>query len=269
MSASEILQRVEGKELPEIVRTVLTRPWANYLVLTLLRQGAESNEWRQALRFADEFVWSAQPKASDAERMRLKGILPALEKSLRHGLATVAYHENDVKQLMHELNAFYTNLLNGESPATAEVSAAQEEPDSGFEIVGTAAATAATIDSPVEEEIVLRAEAEMAPPELGEEDESLSQVKAMKVGTWVEFTTADGTSKERAKLSWISPISSKYLFVNRKGLKVADKTIQALAIEIRRGDAAILEEVPLFDRALDAIVERLKAAHAKPEESEA
>ena len=264
ISAREILQRVEGREIPEIVRTVLTRPWANYLVLTLLRQGENSDEWRQALRFADEFVWSAQPKSGDAERMRLKGILPALEKSLRHGLATVAYHENDVKQLMHELNAFYTNLLNGDTPA-AEVAAGDETAAPGFEIVGSAAATAAAIDSPVEEEILLRAEAAAAPPELGEEDESLHQVKAMKVGTWVEFTGADGTSKERAKLSWISPISSKYLFVNRKGLKVADKTAQALAIEIRRGSAVILEEVPLFDRALDAIVERLKAAHARPE----
>ena len=36
----------------------------------------------------------------------------------------------------------------------------------------------------------------------------------------------------------------------------------ALAAEIRRGDAVILEEVPLFARALDAIVERLKTAHA-------
>lgn len=268
-SAREILRRVEDKEMPEIVRTVLTRPWANYLVLTLLRQGEDSNEWRQALRFADEFVWSAQPKSSDAERMRLKGILPALEKSLRHGLATVAYHENDVKQLMHELNVFYTNLLNGDTPVAAAVAKAEVAAAPGFEIVGTAAATAAAIDSPVEEEIVLRAEAAAAPPELGDEDESLRQVKAMKVGTWVEFTGADGTTKERAKLSWVSPISSKYLFVNRKGLKVADKTVQALAIEIRRGDAAILEEVPLFDRALDAIVERLKAAHAKTETSTA
>ncbi|HTI96562.1 MAG TPA: DUF1631 domain-containing protein [Rudaea sp.] len=265
ISAREVLQRVEGKEMPEIVRTVLTRPWANYLVLTLLRQGEDSNEWRQALRFADEFVWSAQPKNSDAERMRLKGILPALEKSLRHGLATVAYHENDVKQLMHELNAFYTSLLNGDTPAAAKVATVEDEAAPGFEIVGSATATAAAIDSPVEEEIVLRAEAAAAPPELDDEDDSLRQVKAMKVGTWIEFTGADGTTKERAKLSWISPISSKYLFVNRKGLKVADKTVQALTIEIRRGDAAILEEVPLFDRALDAIVERLKAAHAKPD----
>ena len=173
-------------------------------------------------------------------------------------------HENDVRQLMHELNAFYTNLLNGDSPVAAEVATVEEAASPGFEIVGTATATAAAIDSPVEEEIVLRAEVDAAPPDLGEEDEHLRQVTAMKVGTWVEFTGADG-GKERAKLSWISPISSKYLFVNRKGLKVADKTVQALAVEIRRGDAAILEEVPLFDRALDAIVERLKAAHAKPE----
>jgi len=87
----------------------------------------------------------------------------------------------------------------------------------------------------------------------------------MKVGTWVEFTDANTSAKERAKLSWISPISSKYLFVNRKGLKVSDKTMFALAAEIRRGGAVVLEEVPLFDRALDAIVERLKAAHATPE----
>ncbi|HSN00918.1 MAG TPA: DUF1631 domain-containing protein [Rudaea sp.] len=249
-SAREVLQRVEGREMPEIVRTVLTRPWANYLVLTLLRQGEDSNEWRQALRFADEFVWSAQPKPTDAERLRLRGMLPLLEKALRHGLATVAYHENDVKQLMQELNQLYTGLLGG-APSVP-----------GLEIVSRAAAAAAAIDSPVEEEIVLRAEAAAAPPDPLDDDECVRQAKSLKVGAWIELTGADG-AKERAKLSWISPISSKYLFVNRKGLKVADKTVQVLAAEIRRGEAVVLEEVPLFDRALDAIVERLKAAQAK------
>ena len=267
-AAREILQRVEGREMPEIVRTVLTRPWANYLVLTLLRQGENSNEWRQALRFADEFVWSAEPKTGDGERMRLKGLLPALEKSLRHGLATVAYHENDVKQLMHELNAFYTQLLSGDASTREVALPVADEQAPGFEIVSRAAATAAAIDSPVEEEIVLRAEAAKAPPELGDDDEYVIQARAMKIGTWVEFADANG-AKERAKLSWISPISSKYLFVNRKGLKVADKTVQILAAEIRRGEAVILEEVPLFDRALDAIVERLKAAHAASGDSTA
>jgi hypothetical protein len=258
ISAREILKRVDGKQLPDIVHNVLTRPWANYLVLTLLRQGEDSNEWRQALRFADEFAWSAEPKTTDAERTRLKGILPALEKNLRHGLATVAYHENDVTQLMHELNAFYRNALAGETAALHS----KDEQGSSFEIVSKAAATAAAVESPVEE--IVMADAEESAPEANydADDECLKQAKEMKVGTWVEFTDAATGNKERAKLSWISPISSKYLFVNRKGLKVSDKTVFALAAEIRRGDAVVLEEVPLFDRALDAIVERLKAAHA-------
>ena len=257
-SAREILKRVEARQLPEVVHNVLTRPWANYLVLTLLRQGENSNEWRQALRFADEFAWSAEPKTGDADKTRLKGLLPLLEKSLRHGLATVAYHENDVKQLMQELNAFYRNLLGDALSATDAESAPLPE------IVSKAAATAAAVESPVEEEIVLRAETADAPPETNyaDDDECLKQAKGMKVGTWVEFSDPNSGTKERAKLSWISPISSKYLFVNRKGLKVSDKTVFAIAAEIRRGSAVVLEEVPLFDRALDAIVERLKAAHA-------
>jgi hypothetical protein len=257
-SAREILKRVDGKQLPEVVHNVLTRPWANYLVLTLLRQGENSDEWRQALRFAEEFVWSTEPKTGDADKTRLKGLLPLLEKSLRHGLATVAYHENDVRQLMHELNAFYRNLLGDALSATDEESAPL------LEVVSKAAATAAAVESPIEEEIALRAETPDAPPETNyaDDDECLKQAKGMKVGTWVEFSDPNSGAKERAKLSWISPISSKYLFVNRKGLKVSDKTVFAIAAEIRRGSAVILEEVPLFDRALDAIVERLKAAHA-------
>jgi hypothetical protein len=262
ISAREILKRVEGKQLPDIVHNVLTRPWANYLVLTLLRQGEDSHEWRQALRFADEFAWSAEPKTSDAERTRLKGLLPPLEKNLRHGLATVAYHENDVKQLMHELNGFYSNMLSGDQPTSPRSGPAVDENGVPLlEIVSKAAATAAAVESPVQE--IVMGGMEEPPPETNyaDDDECLKQAKDMKVGTWVEFTDADSGAKERAKLSWISPISSKYLFVNRKGLKVSDKTVFALAAEIRRGAAVILEEVPLFDRALDAIVERLKAAH--------
>jgi len=252
---------VENRNLPEIVHNVLTRPWANFLVLTLLRQGEDSNEWRQALRFADEFAWSAETKHSDVEKTRLRSILPVLEKSLRHGLATVAYHENDVKQLMQELNTFYRGVLATTDHAPV-IAAADVATAPALGVVGKAAATAAALDSPVEEEIQLRAEDARAPQALiGDEEECLKQAKDMKVGMWIEFADANGT-KERAKLSWISPISAKYLFVNRKGLKVSDMTAQQVAVQIKEGKAVILEEVPLFDRALDAIVERLKQAHA-------
>jgi len=268
IAAREILKRIDERNLPPVVHTVLSRPWANYLVLTLLRQGEGSDEWRNALRFADEFVWSAQPKTTENEHARLRALLPQLEKALRHGLATVAYHDSDVKQLMQELSQFYKRLLDGQKVETKTVKeviadnaapAAADAPG-GAEAQPQAQAPAAAAPSPVEEIVLSSGEPEPAAEEpLAEDDEHLRIVRELKVGTWIEFVDANG-GRERAKLSWISPISSKYLFVNRRGLKVCDKTVSALAVELRRGSAVVLEEVPLFDRALDAIVARLRHA---------
>jgi hypothetical protein len=281
-AAREILQRIEERNLPPVVHAVLSRPWANYLVLTLLRQGENSDEWKSALRFADEFVWSALPKTNDLERTRLRALLPQLEKALRHGLATVAYHDNDVKQLMQELSQFYQRLLDGEK---VEVKTAKEVIAAGAASAmpasndATVAATPAAevavpapsaTQSPVEEIVLNSAAADDAAPEenYAEDDEFLKTAREIKVGTWLEFADEQG-NRERAKLSWISPISSKYLFVNRRGLKVCDKTVFALATELRRGSTIVLEEVPLFDRALDAIVARLRTAQAGAAEAAA
>ncbi|MEO7433101.1 MAG: DUF1631 domain-containing protein [Dokdonella sp.] len=268
-SAREILKRIDGRNLPPIVHTVLSRPWANYLVLTLLRQGEGSDEWRNALRFADEFVWSAQPKTNESEHTRLRALLPQLEKALRHGLTTVAYHESDVKQLMQELSQFYRRLLDGQK---VETKTAQEviEGNAGPAAVdadgsGSPEPAAVVTQSPVEEAVLNAGSVEdTAADVLEENDEHVRAVRELKVGTWIEFVDA-GDNRERAKLSWISPISAKYLFVNRRGLKVCDKTVAMLASELRLGTATVLEEVPLFDRALDAIVARLRHASDEAE----
>jgi len=77
-------------------------------------------------------------------------------------------------------------------------------------------------------------------------------------GLLVEFANAEASTKERAKLSWISPISGRYLFVNRRGLKVADHSQVSLAAALANGRATVLESALLFDRAMDAIVEKLR-----------
>jgi hypothetical protein len=61
----------------------------------------------------------------------------------------------------------------------------------------------------------------------------------------------------RAKLSWISPMSGRYLFVNRRGLKVGDYAPQELAALLANGSARVLPASALFDRAMNAIVGRL------------
>jgi len=90
-----------------------------------------------------------------------------------------------------------------------------------------------------------------------ETDEHNETVEKLEVGTWFEFTNSEGKTL-RAKLSWISPISGKLLFVNARGLKVMDKSPAGLAADLRAGKARILDQIPLFDRALSAIANKLK-----------
>ncbi len=255
-AAREILARIEGRALPPLVQNVLVRPWANYMVLTLLRHGEDSPEFRATLRFVDDFVWSAEPRHDEIERERLRNLLPGLEKMLRQGLATVAFQEADVARLMGELNLLYRQQLGQAAPLMPDGIAAASEPGAppvrplsmpeSIEAIAVpdVAAAAEDVDSNASPEAAL--------------------VRELKPGSWIEFIDAQG-ARERAKLSWISPISGRYLFVNRRGLKVADKTVAQLSAELQAGTAQILEEVPLFDRALDAIVERLRQGHTQAE----
>lgn len=267
-AAKEILTRMDGKRLPEVIRHILTRPWANVLVLTLLRQGEGSQQWNAALRVADELVWSTTPKDNPNDRARLRALGPELDKALRQGLSLVAYPDADVQQLLLELGQFRASMIEpGRVPAPVVIESLGDDGDGSHLIVETKhppspASVSGSREESFVEQIATHGHAmhdgEEDDSQHGPEDDYVAMARNVKVGTWVEFRDASG-GVERAKLSWISPISSKFLFVNRKGLKVADKTVWGLAAELRKGMAVILEDVPLFDRALDAIVERLKS----------
>jgi hypothetical protein len=255
-AAQEILSRISGRNLPTLLRGVLTRPWANYLVLIVLRQGVESPEFRAAVHFVDDFVGTIDPPRGDTERTRYKNALASIEKHLRAGLTTVAFQEPDIDRLLVELWKFWRQQLGEPAPA-----APPEE---------TALDPAAVLGVNADAQPAITDAAPDADDDLDSDEmsvdvdaDTLQAVRDLKVGSWVEFVDDTGT-RERAKLSWISPISGKYLFVNRRGLKVADRTAVQLASELLSGRAMILEEVPLFDRALDAIVDRLRNAQPAP-----
>ncbi|MBU6477725.1 MAG: DUF1631 family protein [Xanthomonadaceae bacterium] len=249
-AAQEILSRINDHNLPTLLRGVLTRPWANYLVLIVLRQGAESAEFRSAVHFVDDFIATAEVPHGESAHQQYKNALPSIEKHLREGLATVAFQEPDIERLLDELRKFWRQQLGEPAPAVH----APEPVVDPEAVLGVSqdAQPAITDGAPDVDD-------DFDPDDMSVNIDagSLQAVRDLKVGGWVEFIDDAGT-RERAKLSWISPISGKYLFVNRRGLKVADRTAVQLATELHDNRAMVLEEVPLFDRALDAIVDRLR-----------
>ena len=243
-AAKEILTRIGDHALPPLIHGILSRAWANYMVLTILRQGEESSEFRDSLRFVNDFIASTRPARSLEERRTLRQMLPGIERSLRRGLANVAFQESDIERLLAQLHTYYRHQL-GEPVPAADVHAVEES---------AVLPIPESIQPIAESDAVL----ETDEPESAQEEHlpELHVVQQLKPGTWLEFTT-EGDTIERAKLSWISPMSGRYLFVNRRGLKVADYSPHELAREIAAGRARVLESTALFDRALDAIVGRL------------
>lgn len=255
-AAREILDRIDGKPLPPLMHGVLARAWANYLVLILLRQGDSSPEFTEALRFVNELIASTRLPKDAAGRATLRQMLPNIERALRKGLANVAFQEQDIERLLGQLRAHYAEQLGDVPAATSQEPAAPAIPDSIQSLVESVQDTAPLAPENPADQL------EILPPEVREQLES---VQAMKPGTWLEFTPADG-APERAKLSWISPMSGRYLFVNRRGLKVGDYSPQELAAILAEGRASVLASNALFDRAMDAIVGKLSQPAAAPEQ---
>jgi hypothetical protein len=246
-AAREILERIGSQQLPPLVHGILARAWANHLVLTLLRQGDDSPEFKAALRFVDDFIASTRPAPDHDSRQLLRRMLPGIERALRHGLANVAFQAQDIERLLAQLHAFYRQQL-GETVDPVELDAVNSEDVSVLAIPDSI--------QPMTEHDHLEAVAPRDEAQIPADSVELKQVESLQPGTWLEFSFAD-QSMARAKLSWISPMSGRYLFVNRRGLKVGDYAPQELAVLLANGSARVLPASALFDRAMNAIVGRL------------
>jgi len=180
-------------------------------------------------------------------RQLLRQMLPGIERSLRQGLANVAFQESDIERLLAQFHTYYRQQL-GETEIADAPAAVEDEailatiPDSIQPVVDRDAELDESMDR----------DAVMVAPDSPE----WQQVQALQPGTWLEFNLAN-EAMTRAKLSWISPMSGRYLFVNRRGLKVADYSPQELAVLLADGHALVLAANALFDRAMTAIVGRL------------
>jgi hypothetical protein len=87
-------------------------------------------------------------------------------------------------------------------------------------------------------------------------------VNEMVVGTWLAFGTKDDAIN--ARLSWVSPLRSKYIFTSRARTKAIVVTPEELSWQLGAGKARlVVEPVPLFDRAVSAALDTLAAARPK------
>ena len=280
-------QRLLGKTLPEAVVRLLQEAWSKVLMLTCLKHGVASAQWQAVLATMDELVWSVEPHDDPQARLRLLELVPGLLRNLREGLDGAGIDPFVTSDFFTHLEALHVQAFqrfkrampavveNAEAsvPTLAE-EAAQVLPAADVASVlplleRPADSAPEPLDAPamvaVIEEIVLSAPGERREQEaeitLPEDDEALLQVDGLRVGSWVEFQE-DQEHKLRCKLAAVIKPSGKFIFVNRTGMKVLEKTRMGLAVEFRRSAIRLLDDALLFDRALESVIGNLRRLKA-------
>jgi len=87
---------------------------------------------------------------------------------------------------------------------------------------------------------------------------SFITVTEMPIGTWVAFSINNQTSI--GKLEWKCDFTEEYRFVDRNNTVVHSANQQNLVKLFDQSKAKVIDDIPLFDRAVDAVYYGLQVA---------
>jgi len=234
-----IANSLTNRQPPTIIRNFLELTWADVLVFVLLRNGDQSPEWQRASEAAEQLAWSGT-LLDEADCERLQKLRVPLLEDLRKGLELLGgYHEDGIRRLLQDLVACQ-HAVQAKQPQVA----ARLKPTLPESPLAAMLGEDSALTTLAPRESTLSARALALAKELGH----------IEFGTWFEFVSGDQV--RTLKLSWFSPTTRNYMFVDQSGQRVAIKPITQLATEMEQGLARIVTPergAPLVDRALTAI----------------
>jgi hypothetical protein len=239
LAVEVVAQALHDRQPPAIIRNFLELTWADVLVFVCLRHGERSAEWQRASEVAEQLAWSGTPQDANG-RERLQALRVALLEDLRQGLELLGgYHDAGIRRLLQDLVACQHAVQAKQPQIAAKLNPALPESPLGA-MLGEDAALATS--APRAAGLSARAQA------------LVKELEQIEFGTWFEFVSGDETRE--LKLSWYSPTTRNYMFVDHSGQRVAIKPLTLLASEMEQGLARIIapeRAAPLVDRALSAI----------------
>jgi hypothetical protein len=236
--AAETISSIIGEQrLPRFVRALLNQAWADVLTLTLLRQGEDSDEWLRQLEMTRAIVATCGRSGVSSD--------PSLAHHVEAALGQVGYHTEEAGAIARRL----TSALEDD----------EDDPASRTELTMRLKARTRLGEDALEKKKPMLA------PRNAEEQARYDQLRVMPYGTWIEFTTNQQGDVVRRRLSWYSPITDNALFVNQRGQRVGEQSLDSIARMLARGQARVVvaEHARLVDRAWQGTLNALRSFAGK------
>lgn len=210
---------VESAREP-ILSKALSHYW-HPLLFNLASAGEENSiRWMELVASAQELQWSLTPKITSKDRDRLVKMLPALIRSVVGILREAKATNEGIREFLDFL------VLRHAAAVKRDESANQ---------------VSSLVPAQTEEILV-------NPPSLEGIGRGTSAQVDIARGTWMEFQLESGS--RRGKLTWVSPKKGIYLFTNPEHIEPVSVSPQDLAIWLKEGRARVLDDKPLFERAV-------------------
>ncbi|MBB4130717.1 DUF1631 domain-containing protein [Xanthomonas sp. 3075] len=237
---AELEQRVlAGTPLPRAVEDFLRQPWLHHLTMAILRDGDEGPGTVEALAVADGVL----EELAEARRHIVgKPWLQVWQPALHRVFASVGLHGDAVVVAITALH----DTLQAVAEARPELEKALPE------------LPQVNLPPPAAESVSVVLGADAMAQSIDSAD--TERFRAMDIGTWLDFVDKDG-KVQAGKLSWVSPISQRLLFVNRRGVRFCVASPEELAVMVRLGRLREHINDGAFDSAMQGVIDRLDPLH--------
>lgn len=233
----ELAARTEGRQLPQAVAEFLRNPWQHHVTLALLREGEVGDAFTESLELADGVL----EEVAEAQRHIVGKLwLQNWQAGLRKVFASVGLHGDAADAAI--------GALHDTLQAVADARPEMERP------LPELPAVALPQPAPVESNAI---EIVAGTDTLDFDNADAERIRGLPVGTWLDFIDKEGRV-QAGKLSWISPISSRLLFVNRRGVRFCVASPEELAVMVRLGRLRMhVDDDGAFDSAMQGVIDRL------------
>ena len=233
LAAAELSRRIEDRLLPAAVNDFLTRSWSHHLSMIALREGADSGAWNAALGVADSLL-DLLPREG-RQNPNVGSALNELRDPIEAVLASSGITGEAAAEMIRNIGSGIESIRLQPLPPQAERprAAVAPEPKPALSIVSDK-------------------------ERLDYNEDDVSVLRDLKIGVWLDLAGED-EKLHPAKLSWVSPISSRLMFVNRRGVRILVASVEELAAMKKQGKLVLREQEHVFDQAMHRVMGRLQS----------
>jgi hypothetical protein len=239
-AASVVEGMLKKQNLPRFTHTLLSQAWTDVMALTSLRHGEDSEQWKQHLDTAERLinVAKAAPGATPISSQDAQ----VLRSDIQSSLNQVGYHEEEAAAIAQRLVEPQANADDDSAASRTELTMRLKARARLGEDLHQAKKTKKSTLTP-------------------DEQKRLEQIRQLPFGTWFEFSLNQQGEKVRRRLSWFSTVTGHVLFVNHRGQKVGENTLEGLAKAMVQGQVKVVEEEKgtLIDRAWNTVMSALRS----------